>query len=154
LAKGFKDDHYWSYQLSLTNLTQARFEGVRLSNISGFGTTSVTGNRLPYAPEWTAQMSLSYHLSERANVSLEFTHTAEVFTDDLNTVAESLDGQRGLMPATSLINLTVNMPAWSSDANIYVSVKNLTDEDIIVDRSRGILPGAPRLVMAGLITRF
>jgi len=153
-GRGLMVEHYWATQLSLTHLAEAQFEEVRLSNISGFGSTSVTGNRLPYAPQWTAQMSLSYHFSKGANISLEMTHTSEVFTDDLNTVLESADGQRGIIPASSLINITLNLPVGRDDSQFYVSVKNVTNENTIVDRSRGILPGAPRLVMAGIMTRF
>jgi len=35
-----------------------------------------------------------------------------------------------------------------------VALKNLLDETYIVDRTRGILPGAPRLVQAGFKVNF
>ena len=36
----------------------------------------------------------------------------------------------------------------------FVTVKNLTDRLYIADRSRGILPGPPRLVQTGLKFNF
>jgi Fe(3+) dicitrate transport protein len=36
----------------------------------------------------------------------------------------------------------------------FVTVKNLLDDLSIVDRARGILPGSPRLVQAGITIRF
>ncbi|MGH9577168.1 MAG: TonB-dependent receptor family protein, partial [Terriglobales bacterium] len=43
--------HNLYFRVNYTYLPTARFDGVRSSNVSGFGATSVTGNRLPYAPE-------------------------------------------------------------------------------------------------------
>jgi Fe(3+) dicitrate transport protein len=37
---------------------------------------------------------------------------------------------------------------------LFLSVKNLFDELFIVDRTRGILPGSPRLVQAGVRLGF
>jgi Fe(3+) dicitrate transport protein len=37
---------------------------------------------------------------------------------------------------------------------LFVTAKNLLDELYLVDRSRGMIPGSPRLVQAGLSTRF
>ncbi len=41
-----------------------------------------------------------------------------------------------------------------TNTDIYFTVKNLFDEEFIVDRTRGILPGAPRLVQADLKQNF
>ena len=37
---------------------------------------------------------------------------------------------------------------------LFLTVKNLFDELFIVDRTRGILPGSPRLVQAGVRVGF
>jgi Fe(3+) dicitrate transport protein len=39
-------------------------------------------------------------------------------------------------------------------ATLFLTVKNLQDELFIVDRTRGILPGSPRLVQAGVKFAF
>ena len=76
----------------------------------------------------------------------------EQFTDDLNSVAASADGQRGLIPAHTPVNVAVS---WDlRKVTLFVTAKNLLDELYLVDRSRGMLPGSPRLVQAGLSTRF
>ena len=41
-----------------------------------------------------------------------------------------------------------------TDTDLYFTVKNLFDEQYIVDRTRGILPGAPRLIQVGLKQNF
>jgi Fe(3+) dicitrate transport protein len=40
------------------------------------------------------------------------------------------------------------------NTEVFVSLKNLLDEKYIVDRTRGILPGSPRLVQAGFKVNF
>lgn len=42
----------------------------------------------------------------------------------------------------------------SSDTDLYYTVKNLFDNQNIVDRTRGILPGTPHLIQAGLKQNF
>jgi Fe(3+) dicitrate transport protein len=37
---------------------------------------------------------------------------------------------------------------------LFVTIKNVFDRLYIADRSRGIIPGTPRLVQAGLKLRF
>ena len=76
----------------------------------------------------------------------------EQFTDDLNSVAAPADGQRGLIPAHTICNVAVS---WDlRKVTLFVTAKNLLDELYLVDRSRGMIPGSPRLVQAGISTRF
>jgi Fe(3+) dicitrate transport protein len=42
------------------------------------------------------------------------------------------------------------VPIPSLRSNLFAAVKNAFDRTSIVDRSRGILPGSPRLVQAGV----
>ena len=46
-----RSDHNFYFRSAYTWLPDAKFTGQRLSSIPGFTTVSVTGNRLPYAPE-------------------------------------------------------------------------------------------------------
>lgn len=138
-------------RVAYTYLPTARFTGTRFSSISGFGTTSVSGNRLPYAPEQTAVVSLGY-AANSIDTSLEAVRTGAQFGDDLNTVASAPDGQRGLIPVNTVWNAAVNYTLARS--TLFVTVKNVFDELYIVDRTRGILPGMPRLVQAGVRVRF
>jgi Fe(3+) dicitrate transport protein len=137
-----------------TWLPTARFTGVRFSNVPGFGTVSVNGKRLPYAPRHLATLTLGYAHDGGFELQLEAQHVGDQFGDDLNTVAPTPDGQRGLVPAVTLWNATVSQRLASRSARVFVAVKNLRDTIAIVDRSRGILPTHPRLVQVGVSWRF
>jgi Fe(3+) dicitrate transport protein len=138
-------------RLSYTYLPGAEFTGVRFSNIPGFASVSVSGNRLPYAPEQMAVVGVGYSYSA-FDARLEAVRTSDQFTDDLNTVAPTADGQRGLMAGYTVWNTAVNYTVRRT--TLFVTVKNLFDELFIVDRTRGILPGSPRLVQAGVKLGF
>ena len=137
---------------AFTLLPVARFEGARFSNVPGSGTVSVTGNRLPYAPETLLTFALGYTHPRGLLAQVEAVQVGEQFTDDLNSVAASADGQRGLIPAHTLVNVAVS---WDlRKVTLFVTAKNLLDELYLVDRSRGMISGSPRLVQAGFSTRF
>ena len=138
-------------RFSYTYLPVAEFEGARFSSIPGFGSAAVSGNRLPYAPEQMATVGVGYaHAAFDARV--EAVRTSDQFTDDLNTVAPTADGQRGAIPGYTVWNAALNYTVGRS--TLFVTVKNLFDELFIVDRTRGILPGSPRLVQAGVRLGF
>lgn len=139
---------------AFTWLPVARFAGVRTSNVAGFTTTSVSGNRLPYAPETAFSVTLGYRHEAGLDVQVEAQQVGDQFGDDLNTVAGTADGQRGLMPAYTYWNLAASWRLPHLGGSLFVAVKNLADRTFIVDRSRGILPGHPRLIQVGTSWRF
>jgi Fe(3+) dicitrate transport protein len=141
-------------RVAFTAVPTARFEGTRLSTVPGSTTVSVSGNRLPYAPERMLTASLGYSHPRGLWATVEAVHVSEQFGDDLNTVAPSADGQRGLIPASTIWNATASYEISRLHSTVFVTVKNLADRLYIVDRSRGILPGSPRLVQAGISARF
>jgi Fe(3+) dicitrate transport protein len=63
-------------------------------------------------------------------------------------------GQLGSIPASTIWNATVNYNAERLNTTFFVTAKNLFDSLYIADRSRGILPGTPRLVQGGVKYRF
>ena len=137
---------------AFTWLPVARFEGARFSSVPGQGGASVSGNRLPYAPETLLTLALGYTHPRGLTAQVEAVHVGGQFADDLNTVAASTDGQRGLIPAHTLCNVAVS---WDlRRVTIFVTAKNLLDELYLADRARGMIPGSPRLVQAGVSTRF
>jgi Fe(3+) dicitrate transport protein len=142
------------FRTALTWLADAEFEGARFSSVSGFATTSVSGNRLPYAPEWIASAAIGYARGDWFDAQAEVQYTGEMFSDDLNTVAPTANGQRGLIPDATIVNLAANIRPFDKRTTFFATVKNVFDETYIVDRSRGILPGAPRLVQAGVAVKF
>lgn len=142
------------FRTALTWVADADFKGARFSNVAGFATTSVSGNRLPYAPEWIASVAIGYARGAWFDAQAEIQYTGEMFTDDLNTVAPIANGQRGLIPDAAIVNLAANLRPFGDRTAFFATVKNVFDEIYIVDRSRGILPGAPRLVQAGVAVKF
>jgi Fe(3+) dicitrate transport protein len=136
-----------------TYLPDARFTGRRFSNIPGFSTVAVTGNRLPYAPEHLVNLSVGYS-DGRFDAFVEAVGVSKQFGDDLNTVNPTPDGQRGLIPGYTTWNMTANYKIESRRTTLFVSVKNVFDRLYITDRTRGILPGSPRLVNAGFKLTF
>lgn len=142
------------FRTAITYVWEAEYVGARFSNISGFGGVSVSGNRLPYAPEWIASAALGYARGDWFDVQAEVQYTGEMFTDDLNTVTPIANGQRGLIEDATILNLAANVRPFGERTTFFATVKNVTDEVYIVDRARGILPGAPRLWQAGVSYRF
>jgi Fe(3+) dicitrate transport protein len=142
------------FRAALTHVADASYVGTRFSGVSGNSTRSVTGNRLPYAPEWLINAAIGYRLGTMGEFQVEYVRTDDMFTDDLNTVAPTADGQRGLIKAADIWNLTLNIHPESWPLGAYIAVKNAGDATTIVDRSRGILPGAPRQIQFGLTKAF
>lgn len=136
-------------KVAWTWIPTAEFIGTRFSSIAGSGKVSVTGNRLPYAPEQLLTTGVGYLLPSGSQLYLEAVHIGSQFADDLNTIAPTADGQRGLIDASTVFNATMNIEVPRLNSTFFVTIKNLLDRDYIVDRSRGILPGSPRLIQMG-----
>lgn len=141
-------------RVALTELGTARFAGVRFSNVPGFTTVRVDSNRLPYAAERALNVGLGYTHPSGVDLSVEASYSGDQFADDLNSIAPSADGQRGLIPAYTLWNASLNVPLKALHSTLFLTAKNLFDETVIVDRSRGILPSSPRLIHGGFRLRL
>jgi Fe(3+) dicitrate transport protein len=137
-----------------TWLPVAEFSGTRFSSLSGFTNVPVSGNRLPYAPSQLLNTTLGYTHSSGLHAFIEGVHTNGQFGDDLNTVNPTPDGQRGRIPGNFIWNTTVNYPVEAWRTTFFFTAKNVGDRLYIVDRSRGVLPGMPRLVQVGIRFSF
>lgn len=137
-----------------TWIPTARYEGLRYSAVSGSSAVLISGNRLPYAPESLLTVSAGWTHRRGANLMVEMVHSGRQFGDDLNTVNSTADGQRGAIPGNLIWNSTLNIPleAWRTTA--FVTVKNVFDRLVLVDRVRGMVPGSPRLIQAGFRWEF
>jgi Fe(3+) dicitrate transport protein len=142
------------FRAALTWVRDASYQSTRFSNVAGFSNVSVTGNRLPYAPELLLTAALGYAFGQAADVQVEYVFTDKMFSDDLNTIAPTPNGQRGIIKGHGLWNATVNFNPENWKFGFFVTAKNLTDETFIVDRARGVLPGQPRLLQAGVVAKF
>jgi Fe(3+) dicitrate transport protein len=144
--------HNVFFRGAFTWLPVARFEGTRFSSVPGSSDVSVSGNRLPYAPETLVAAAVGYAHPRGLAAQVEAVHVGEQFADDLNSVAASPDGQRGLLPAYTVWNVALS---WDLRRfTLFATVKNLFDELYLADRARGMVPGPPRLVQAGVSARF
>jgi len=114
------------------------------------------GNRLPYAPDHTLTATLGYELDDDFDIHLETVYVGEQFSDFANTVVAPAhgDGQKGKIDDYVVLNVATTYHAKPINTDFFVSLKNLLDETYIVDRTRGILPGAPRLIQAGFKVSF
>ncbi|HXE81338.1 MAG TPA: TonB-dependent receptor [Vicinamibacterales bacterium] len=139
-------------RVAYTHVPVARFTGTRFSNIPGFQNVSVSGNRLPYAPEHLFTVGFGYAHPIGLDVLVEAVRTSDQFGDDLNTVTPTPDGQRGLVPGHTVWTAAVS--CGFRRATVFFTVKNLLDDLFIVDRARGILPGMPRTAELGVRMRF
>lgn len=137
--------------VALTWLDRAE-QSTAFRNVANGAAVGVAGNRQPYSPEYTATLALGFARGP-LSVQVDVQHLSEQFTDFANTAAGSADGQRGLIDAHTILGATVNYThddRWQG----FLTVKNLTDRTYIVDRTRGIQPGMPRLVQAGVRISF
>ncbi len=159
-----QDDVY--LRTALTYVPTAEFKGRRFSTVPGFNCAGIappvegptcdliTGNRLPYAPEWLLSTAVGYDWNKRASFEVEAQYTGAMYTDDRETIPVTADGQRGRIKNALIWNATVNVDIPDTPLTAYVTVKNVFDEVYVVDQTRGMIPGAPRLVQAGVSVRF
>lgn len=150
----FQSRSSFSLRAAYTWVPVSRFQGARLSSVPGFTRVPVSGNRLPYSPENLLTASASYSHASGLNAMFETVYTGRQFGDDLNTMGGTPDGQRGALPGNALFNASLNYPVEALRSTFFITAKNLTNRTVIVDRSRGLLPGIPRLVQAGLQFTF
>ena len=122
---------------------------------NGAGGNSEAGNRMPYAPKHLLTAAIGYKLAS-VDTQLEAVYVGEQFSDFSNTEAAPLNGngQIGKIAAYTILNATLNYHFQPQQIKLFVAVKNLADKTYIVDRTRGILPGSPRLVQAGINYSF
>lgn len=113
----------------------------------------VRGNRLPYSPEWL--LSAAVGVEHRGFTGqVEIVGQSDMFADDVNTVPVSPDGQRGTIPGWAVVNLAASYGPPDGIWEVFATARNLFDRTIIVDRSRGVVPGMPLTLQAGVSLRF
>ncbi len=123
---------------------------------------SAAGNRQPYAPEHTVTARIGYQ-QRNFDINLEMVYVGEQFADFANfdnAAAATAAGQNGAagvfgkIDAQTIFNLGATYTYEPTNTDIFFTVKNLFDDDYIVDRTRGILPGMPRIFHVGVKQDF
>ena len=149
----FKTSYNVYFRTAYTFLESAEFRGVRFSQIPGFTNVSVAENRLPYAPKNLLTSSIGYAY-RNFDAFIESNYIGKQFSDDLNTVNPSVNGQRGAIQAQTYWNATANYRVEKWKTVLFVTAKNIFDRTFVVDRSRGILTSSPRLLQTGVKISF
>ncbi len=114
---------------------------------------SAAGNRQPYAPEHTLTTAVGYATGP-LRAEIEAQHVDEQFSDFANTVAPAANGQTGIIDGYTVWNASLNYQLQPKGAALFLTGKNLADKTYIVDRTRGIQVGMPRLVQVGVEYAF
>lgn len=123
---------------------------------SEFRTGEFSGNRLPYAPEWMANVALSYR-GDGFSAALTAHHRGEQFGDPANRVEIPSNAAGGiwggLMPSYTVLDLFTQYQV-NDQLSLFGSVKNLTDKQYIGGLRQGIYVGPERTFEVGFRFRF
>jgi Fe(3+) dicitrate transport protein len=112
-----------------------------------------TGNRLPYAPELTANLNVGYKVGE-LKLNLGAYHVSSQYADAANTVIETDDGTKGKIAAYTVFNLNANY-TFDKHLSLFASVRNLANKNYIASRNPdGIFPGVERNLEIGGSYKF
>jgi Fe(3+) dicitrate transport protein len=117
---------------------------------------SVAGNRLPYAPKDLITATLGYNHHAGVDARIEAVYVGSQYADFANTedAAANGNGQVGEIASFTVWNAALNYQWPATGFGVFITAKNLFDKVYVADRTRGILPGAPRLVQAGVEYTF
>jgi Fe(3+) dicitrate transport protein len=116
-------------------------------NEDGF---SVAGNFVPEVPREFAYLTAGIESTAGWNASISWIYRGAFFTDEDNTpFAGDPEGENGEVPSVWLLAARANYTIPNTNAVIFISGENLTDELYITDREDGVKPGIGRTIMAG-----
>ena len=126
---------------------------------------SAVGNRQPYAPEHLVTARVGYAEPGSFDIHVEAVYIGEQFGDfqNLRSGADHPDGPAsnnarsgrfGTIGDSLIFNFGATYTYQPTNTDVFVGVKNVFDKEYIVDRTRGILPGAPRLFHVGVKQNF
>ncbi len=116
---------------------------------------ALDGNRLPYSPEWMANLSVGYQY-RRLQTALLLNYTGEVYGDGMNVrdlTTESTGTWGGLIKSYYTIDLTGRYEV-NSNLSVFGAVKNITDETYIAGLRQGIYVGPERSFEIGASYTF
>lgn len=138
---------------NLTWIANAEFKGDRYNKNGSL--KSKDGDRVPYTPEWVANLGLGYtYAGLRSQLSANY--TGSQFTDELNTkpIVENTSGLfTGKIDAYTTVDLTTRY-TLNDQVEFYGAVKNLEDKRYIASLRQGIYVGPERSFEAGVRYRF
>lgn len=110
---------------------------------------SASGNRQPYAPKNALTAALGHKVGPW-DAQVEAVFVGKQYADFAETEAPTADGQKGEIASYTIYNAAVNYKYEPYHTTFFLTGKNLFDKEYIVDRTRGILTGMPRLIQVGM----
>lgn len=143
----------FSIDANLTYIADASFVGDRFSRAGAL--TTPDDNRVPYTPEWIANLALSYERGPLRS-AVRIHHTSSQFTDVLNThaITENLSGFfTGKIDAYTIADVSV-LYRLNDRFELSAAVKNVADERYIASLRQGIYVGPERSYDVGVSYRF
>ncbi|MBT0888659.1 MULTISPECIES: TonB-dependent receptor family protein [Acinetobacter] len=138
---------------NLTWVIDAQFKGDRYNKNGTL--KSRDGDRVPYTPEWVANLGLGYTYAG-LRTQLSANYTGSQFTDELNTkpIVENTSGFfTGKINGYTTVDLTTRY-TLNDQVEFYGAVKNLADKRYIASLRQGIYVGPERSLEAGVRYRF
>jgi Fe(3+) dicitrate transport protein len=167
-----EDDTDVFARLSVTWVADAKFNSTRIATAPCFdGATAgtlvatgagavpcgvarnVDGNRLPYSPEWLVSGAVGVE-HKGFTGQVELVSQSSIFADDANLIPVTPDGQRGLINGWTQFNAALSYGPPGGRWEVFTTARNIFDRLYIVDRARGVLPGQPFTIQAGLTLRY
>jgi len=142
-----------AWNANLTYIADAEFVGDRFARSGAL--TTPDANRIPYAPEWIANISLTYEQGPIRG-ALHVHHTSAQFTDVMNTraITESVSGFfSGQIDGYTVADISV-LYRVNEKLEFGATVKNVADERYIASLRQGIYVGPERSFDVGLSYRF
>ncbi|HHX82365.1 MAG TPA: TonB-dependent receptor [Pseudomonadaceae bacterium] len=136
-----------------TWISDAEFDGARYD--SNGAITTPDGNRIPYTPEWVANLGVEYSTGP-LSAGINLHHSGSQYTDVSNSTAisENLSGFfTGEIPSYTLLDLSM-VYTVNERLSLSGSLKNLTDKRYIASLRQGIYAGPERSADLGLRYQF
>jgi Fe(3+) dicitrate transport protein len=121
-------------------------------NVASSAIVGAQGKRQAYAPEHTLTAAVGYGVGPFRG-EIEAQYVGSQYSDFANTVLPTADGQKGEIAAYTVWNTALNY-RFDKALSAFVTGKNLFDKTYIVDRTRGIQVGMPRLIQVGVKYAF
>jgi Fe(3+) dicitrate transport protein len=148
-AQLFNTDYGISLTIN-TTFSKAYYSADRFITV-GNERINIKDNKLPYAPEYYISGLIDFTTPFGLGLQFDGNYIGKQFTDQLNTIEPSRDGESGEIPAYFVINFTGSYTVNNLSSTLFFSVKNLLDERYIASkRPQGIKVGLPRFITAGV----
>jgi Fe(3+) dicitrate transport protein len=149
-----RNKHWTVRYLVNFTYTEARFSSDRFSG-SAEERINISGNRLPYAPEWTGNALLILVMPKGFELQYNLQYTGTQFTDARNTIQAPANGLTGKLPAYTVMDAGLAWHWQKAGTRFNFMVRNFTDERYIYTRRpQGIRVGLERMLFFGVRKEF